>query len=156
VCARRLLFFSWPTLSPGFIDFLDIVWYSLWSFGVWRTEQGAEEVAESRVSRRGSRRRRLQTSTAASTPDRVEQHSSIPLAPSVSLFCFVFSLQEHFSQYLSLERFRNATVQDVMGRPGFGTRNLATSVYKGFSLFYVFEVRRRGELVRCRRISTRE
>ena len=83
-------------------------------------------------------------------------------------------VQEHFSQYLSLERFRNAvrhhaqelcpaadpcsspaltssacllccccvavqSIQDLLGRPGFGHRNLATHVYKGFSLFHVVE-----------------
>jgi hypothetical protein len=28
---------------------------------------------------------------------------------------------------------------DVLGRPGFGTRNQPHGVYKGFSLFHVFE-----------------
>jgi hypothetical protein len=54
--------------------------------------------------------------------------------------------KESFTTYLSLERFKNAAVQDVMGRPSFGTRNVAAQVYKGFSLFHVFEVRRdRGD-----------
>jgi len=80
----------------GFIDFLDIVWFTIWSFGLWRQEQGQGQasVAESK---------------------------------------------ESFSSYLSLDRFRNASVQDVLGRPGFGTRNQATQIYKGFSLFHVFE-----------------
>jgi len=79
----------------GFIDLLDIVWYTLWSFGAWREEStSAEKVLESK---------------------------------------------EHFSTFLTLERFRNATVLDCMGRPGFGTRSAAHHVFKGFSLFHVFE-----------------
>lgn len=102
---------------------------------MWRTEQGSEEIAESRVSRRGHRQ-----SGKGSEHARSIRATQFILTRAVCFILLFLSLQEHFSQYLSLERFRNATVQDVMGRPGFGTRNLATSVYKGFSLFYVFEV----------------
>jgi CBS domain-containing protein len=51
----------------------------------------------------------------------------------------VLESKEHFATFLSLERFRNACVMDVLGRPGFGTRNQPHHVYKGFSLFHVFE-----------------
>jgi len=96
-------FLALPVLSShdnrviGFIDLLDIVWYTLWSFGAWREEQSKEgaQVAESK---------------------------------------------ERFSEYLSLERFRNALISDVMGRPGFGTRNLPLNVYRGFSLLHPVEI----------------
>lgn len=32
----------------------------------------------------------------------------------------VLESKQHFATFLSLERFRNATVMDVLGRPGFG------------------------------------
>ena len=94
-------FLSMPVLSStdnrlvGYLDMLDIVWYTLWSFGAWREETSKEAVLESK---------------------------------------------EHFSTFLSLERFRNAAVIDVLGRPGFGTRNAPNFVYRGFSLFHAFEV----------------
>lgn len=47
--------------------------------------------------------------------------------------------KEKFTSFLGLERFRNATVLDVLGRPGFGARNRPFHVYKGFSLFHAFE-----------------
>jgi CBS domain-containing protein len=51
----------------------------------------------------------------------------------------VLESKEHFATFLSLERFRGASVIDVLGRPGFGTRNQPHHTYKGFSLFHVFE-----------------
>lgn len=93
-------FLSLPVLSAGdqrlvgYIDMLDLVWYTLWSFGVWNKEMSREDVVESK---------------------------------------------ENFSTFLSLERFRNAVVMDVLGRPAFGTRNQPHHVFKGFSLFHVFE-----------------
>lgn len=51
----------------------------------------------------------------------------------------ILESKEHFTSFLSLERFRNATVADVIGRSGFGTRNQPHHVYKGFSLFHCFE-----------------
>jgi len=47
--------------------------------------------------------------------------------------------RENFTEFLILERFRNATCIDVLGRPRFGTRNQAHHVFKGFSLFHVVE-----------------
>jgi len=93
-------FLAMPVLSASdgrlvsYIDMLDLVWYTLWSFGAWRAEVSREDIMESRA---------------------------------------------HFGEYLQLDRFRNATVLDCIGRSGFGTRNQATHVYKGFSLFHVFE-----------------
>lgn len=93
-------FLSMPVLSTvdsrlvNYIDLLDIVWYTLWSFGAWRESVSSESVHESK---------------------------------------------EKFTSFLALERFRNATVLDVLGRPGFGTRNQPFHVYKGFSLFHAFE-----------------
>jgi hypothetical protein len=75
-------FLSLPILSTsdsrlvGYLDMLDIVWFSLWSFGAWREESvSTEKVLESK---------------------------------------------EHFATFLALERFKNATILDVLGRPGFG------------------------------------
>jgi CBS domain-containing protein len=62
----------------------------------------------------------------------------------------VIESRQHFSTFLSLERFRNATILDVLGRPGFGTRNAIHHVFKGFSLFHVFETMAR---LSCHRVA---
>ena len=64
-CFQKMIvegFLGFPVLSShdsrliGFVDLLDIAWFMIHSFGVWRGEQGNESMIESKVRVTGSSR----------------------------------------------------------------------------------------------------